>query len=184
MNQKIRLGMPNLLMMHFRLHIPLGVHLLVIWLSTIQFIIVRSNVTTSTTVGTNLREFGVEKISVLVIMFDRMLRLVTWHCEFYFLNRINTCIPWIGWLISLYITLHFFDVISESHNIVYSLSSSFPLRWKLPLLKLCCWLSLTLVETLLLNIMSSFLMNFLKILESMVIDSMVFYSVSYYTWSS
>lgn len=77
MDKKIRLGAPNLLMMHFRLLIPLGIHQLMIWLSIIKFIIVRWNMTMSATIMTNPREFGVEKISALVTMFDMMLRLVT-----------------------------------------------------------------------------------------------------------
>lgn len=61
----------------------------------------------------------------------------------------------------------------------FCLSPSFPLRWKLPLLKLCCWFILTLVETSFLDHMSSILMTFVKILESII-----FSSISYYTRSS
>lgn len=118
MNKNIRPDTPNFLMIHFRLLIPLEILSLMMWFSTIEFIIVRWNVTMLTIIVTNLREFGVDKISVLIIMFDNILRLVTWHYELCFLNRSNTHILWIGWFTSISDTLHVFDVSNDSHNIV------------------------------------------------------------------
>lgn len=111
MNKNIRVVMPNLLMMPFRLLIPLGIHMLMMRLSTIQFIIVWWN--------------GVEKINALVIVFDMMMRLVTWHCALYFLNRSNTCILLIWCLNIISNTFHVIDVSSESHNFVCLFRSTF-----------------------------------------------------------
>lgn len=63
MINNIQLSMPNLLMMYFILLIPLGMHMLMMWLSFIQFITVEWN--------------KVDKINAQVITFDKMLKLDT-----------------------------------------------------------------------------------------------------------
>lgn len=63
MNKNIRFDIPNLLVMPFRFLIPLGIHMLMMWLTTIKFKIVQWN--------------GVEQIKALLMMSDMMLIHVT-----------------------------------------------------------------------------------------------------------
>lgn len=62
-NKNIRLAIPNLLMMPFRLLIPLEMYMLMMWLSTIRL--------------TTLQGNEGDTNNALVIMFDQMWRHVT-----------------------------------------------------------------------------------------------------------
>lgn len=198
MNKNIRLSKPNLLMMPLRLIIPLSMHMLIVWLTTIQLIIVQGN--------------EGDTINVVVIMFDQILRYVTWHCAICFLGRNNTLGIW--WLTSMYNLFHVF----EGHNVICLIrftffiisyigySSLFPWNtwafnlnmskffaiktldpfapeWVVEILSFTIFFFmlnvLTFVGTLFSDILSSFLITLVKILFSLI-----FFPELHSTWSS